>query len=107
MNCFTDVLERVDPNTGEHIKKAWSGWYDRSGRKIYEGDIVSLINEDGNEIQIICEFGMVKRQIYEHEVEISCFSFRMPDGRHCFPIVKNYIGKHDTELYKVIGHINN
>ncbi|NCC69610.1 MAG: hypothetical protein EOM14_15735 [Clostridia bacterium] len=82
-----------------------SGWRDKTGRAIYKGDIVTLINEDGEQIFIVCEFGKVRRQIYEYEVEISGFYFRLPDGRKCFPIVKNYAGKHDTELYEIVGNI--
>lgn len=83
----------------------FSGWTDRHGKRIFRGDVITLVNEDGKRINIVCGYGKVERQIYEHKVEISGFYFLMPDGRKCFPIVHNYTGGHDTELYDVIGTV--
>lgn|SRR5574344_1570491 len=91
----------VDPDT-----IGWyTGWDDKNGTKIFTGDKVSLINEDGECIVIIAALGKVERQINDYTVEINGFYFILPDGRKCFPIVNNYIGKHDTELYEVVGTI--
>lgn len=85
----------------------FSGWHDKNHTKVFEGDIISLITADGDDITVICKFGMVRRQIYENLVEINGFYFeRSNDGRKTFPIVNNYLGKHDTEIWEVVGNIH-
>lgn len=80
---------------------------DKNGAEIYEGDIISLVTEDGEPITIECKFGKVQRQIFENLVEITGFYFeRSNDGRKTFPIVNNYLHKHDTEIWQVIGNIH-
>lgn len=79
---------------------------DKNGGLIHVGDIIELVTEDGEKITIECKFGTVQRQIYENLVEITGFYFeRSNDGRKTFPIVNNYLGKHDTEIWEVIGTI--
>jgi hypothetical protein len=79
---------------------------DKNGKPIYVGDIIELVTEDREKITIECKFGTVQRQIYENLVEITGFYFeRSNDGRKTFPIVNNYLGKHDTEICEVIGTI--
>ena len=79
---------------------------DKNGTPIYVGDIIALTTADGEKITIECKFGTVQRQIYENLVEITGFYFeRSNDGRKTFPIVNNYLGKHDTEIWEVIGTI--
>ena len=79
---------------------------DKNGTPIYVGDVIALTTADGENITIECKFGTVQRQIYENLVEITGFYFeRSNDGRKTFPIVNNYLGKHDTEIWEVIGTI--
>ena len=86
----------------------FTGLHDKNGKEIYEGDIISLIDDVGDEILVICEFGTVQREIYGQTLnlcDITGFYFRK-DNRATFPIVNNYAGKHDLELFEVIGNIH-
>lgn len=98
-----DIAYHVDPATiGQ-----FTGLIDKKGKRVFEGDIIKLVTADYEEITITCEFGPVRRQIFENEVEITGFYFvRSNDGRKTFPITRNYLGKHDTEIWEVIGNIH-
>jgi len=85
----------------------FSGLQDKNNNDIYEGDIISLKNDGGQVIIVICEYGIARRTIGKHDVDIPCFYFRVPayDNKKTFPIVNNYLGKHDLELFEIIGNI--
>jgi len=87
------------------ILMQFTGFHDKNKKDIYEGDIINFINVDGNSINTICKFGIARREIFENVVDIMGFYFELPDGRKTFPIVNNYAGKHDLELFEVIGNI--
>lgn len=79
---------------------------DRNKNEIYEGDILQLIDDAGNEIQVTCQFGKHLRKMDSgHLVEISGFAFISPGGLPTFPIVHNYSGKSDLDIMTVIGNI--
>jgi len=84
-------------------KLQYSGFDDKDGENIFDGDIVEFENEDGDKTTAICQLGSAKRVIYENDVEIHGFYF-LVKSRKSFPIIYNYAGKHDTELFKVIGN---
>lgn len=82
-----------------------SGWFDKNKKFIHTGDIIQLKNENGQFIQVICKFGIAERDIYGNKVEIIGFYFEREDGKKTFPIIDNYAGRHDTELFEIIGDI--
>lgn len=83
----------------------FTGLKDKEGKSIFEGDIIELENFQGNKIRVVCKFGTVRRLVYENEVDITGFYFQYGDHTKTFPIVNNYAGKHDLELFEVIGNI--
>lgn len=95
------VSHQVDPDTiGQ-----FSGYHDKNGREIYAGDKVQLIDNTNTLIQATCEFGIAQRYILDNLVDISCFYFRrLSDGKKTFPIVINYIGKHDLDIMEIIDN---
>ena len=77
---------------------------DKNGRMIFENDLISLVNAEGKTIKVVCKFGLVNREIHGNLVEITGFYFQILDNnRKTFPIVNNYLGKHDLELFEIIG----
>ena len=91
--------------SGEIIaKRLFSGFQDKDGKDIYEGDIIELIDETGALVNVTCVYGSAIRQIFENEVEIHGFYF-LKEDRKTFPIVNNFAGRHDTETFKIIGDI--
>lgn len=83
----------------------YSGLKDKEGKKIFEGDIIELENYLGEKIRVVCKFGTARRVIYENECDITGFYFEYEGHFKTFPIVNNYAGKHDLELFEVIGNI--
>jgi uncharacterized phage protein (TIGR01671 family) len=84
----------------------FTGLHDKNGNEIYEGDIIQLVDDSGETIIVVCEFGTARREIYGNVVDIIGFYFkRLCDGKKTFPIVCNYAGKHDTEIFEIVGNI--
>lgn len=85
------------------------GKKDINGIEIFEGDIIELTNASGITLRVICRFGDVKRNLSLNDTvnycEITGFYFEFDGSVKTFPIVNNYAGKHDVEMFKIIGNI--
>lgn len=91
---------------GKGLRNRFSGHFDKKQKEIYEGDILELVNEDSKKIQVICHFGHAHRDIYGANVDIVGFYFQLVNGKKSFPIIDNYLGKHDCELMEIVGNIH-
>ncbi len=92
----------VDPET----VGLFTGWTDKVGKKIFEGDRLELINEEGEVINPVVEFGSFMREMASgHYVAIMGFAF-MVNGQATFPIIGNYQNKNDLDIIKIVGTIH-
>lgn len=101
----------------------YSGMNDRDGNRIYQGDVLRIVDCEGENIKVVCQFGKATRLMLPflntaqainmngslvdvNEVDIVGFYFeRLDDNRKTFPIVSNYIEKHDLEIMEIIGNV--
>lgn len=84
----------------------YMGFQDKHGNRIYEGDIIQVQRQEDT-IIVECKFGTITRQMATGWlVDITGFYFEREDGAQTFPIKTNYAGKHDFELFTVIGNIH-
>ena len=101
-NCYAEYWRSFD----EVIFMEDSGLFDKNGKGIFEGDIINLINEDLQSINVVCEFGTARRTTEEGNViDITGFYFITQDDIKTFPMVDNYLGKNDLEIFEVVGSI--
>lgn len=112
--CYEWKLEDGYKNIGE--PEFFSGMQDKSKTAIYVNDILKLVNDVGSEIFVKCSFGKASRMLLKGEFskqvtgnlcDIHGFNFTLPlSGIQTFPIVNNYLGKHDLEIMEIIGNVH-
>ena len=85
------------------------GITDKSGKEVYDGDIVSVYDKD-NLFQI--KFGKVVRTVISYDkqanypLEFNTFYFEsVKDGKAYFSITENCYKQHDLEGTEVVGNI--
>lgn len=84
----------------------YSGMQDKFKNKIYDKDILKLLDAAGNEINVICKYGKHERKMYSgFLVEIYGFAFISPLGKPTFPIIHNCAGKSDLDIMEVVGNV--
>lgn len=108
----TELFTNKDPL----LKLMFStGNVDMHGNEIFQGDVVEFENMAHIMMRAVCEFGTVNRHLvgkhgFVNECEIKGFYFRLLDNVGTpswatFPVVKNYQGISDYDLFEVIGNI--
>src|SRR3984957_7826238 len=106
--CMQDgELEVANYDEGYTIElMEYIGVPDKTGKQVFEGDIMQCIDDSGEKTIFVCEYGIARRIMQSGiEVDIPSFYFLKSDGRKSFPIVKNYIGKHDLQIIEIVGNI--
>lgn len=100
LNEFFGEIEELGESVYSDVMGC-SGLQDKNKNDIYAGDIISLIAKNGEEIKVVCEYGINRRD----GMDIPSYYFKTSTGYGSYPIVKNYAGKHDCEIFEVIGNI--
>lgn len=107
-NCLNAIFN----SSHNTVIQQFTGLKDRDGKEIYEGDITEIENDSGGINRFIVKYGIVRRKLCngflgnEIEVDIPSFYFDLIDGNFkAFPIVKNYLNKHDLHIMKIVGNI--
>lgn len=96
---------------GPSTDMLFSGKQDKKGKDIYDGDILKLINREGKEMLVLCQYGSFERQLRNfmgeiNNCEITGFAFLVANRYPTFPLVKNYLNKNDLQIMEVIGNIH-
>lgn len=83
----------------------WSGYSDKNGARIFSGDVIEYLADDGLKYLCLCKYGEAIRAMDTGwEVQIKGFYFeRLDDGKKTFPIVKNAMGMNGLETFEVVG----
>lgn len=106
MQTREDGQEELCTSHASPTLMQFTGVKDKNGKEVYEGDIIQLIDDAGDTIRTEVKWGNHRRQMGTGViVDIPGFAFIKPDGAASFPIVNNYQGKHDTEIFEIVGNI--
>ncbi len=86
------------------------GRSDSTGREIFDGDTLTLTGEGSAEMEVICKYGTVERELRNfagdiNNCEITGFHFLVGTVYPTFPIAKNYLGVSDLSIMTITGNI--
>ena len=104
---YEDFRDLEDGIAKYCIPLQFSGHFDKNGKEIYEGDIIQFLNEVGEKTLVVCQFGDAKRELKGNTINnclITGFFYVFNEFK-TFPIIINYAGISDYELFEVIGNI--
>jgi hypothetical protein len=118
---FIEDIEGIRHVIPDHISIGMSsGYTDKNGHYIFDGDICRIVLENGDVIFVTCTYSESFRRVgygtifglsnvhesTEHNsttVSIRGFGFLVNDYTS-FPIVENYCGLHDCEIMTIVGN---
>lgn len=106
-DCYRDYFwSGYLKDNPEYLQK-YTGFQDKNKKDIYEGDFIEVINDANQKIVVQCMFGTIEREIMGSELN-NCYItgfYYFFKGKATLPIVTNYLGISDYEIFEVVGNV--